>query len=144
MNNVNCVKLRLDHNNLMIIKSSMWTGLVALKWLDLSRNHIKSIEPLAFLELTKLEGLFLNYNKLTMLREDIFSPDYHPDKLTLHSNSLPQNDVRLCWIQDGEANGWIAGFTMDAGTSIRCDQHNETENTCCSTAGKLLNTLLSA
>ena len=139
MNNVNCVKLRLDHNNLVTIKQTMWTGLVSLKWLDLSRNHIKHIEPLAFTELTQLQGLFLSYNQLTTLTEDIFAPDYHPDLVTLHSNPLPEDDLILCWIQDGEEEGWISGFTLDASTTIQCDKegmHNKTGNACCLTTGR--------
>ena len=139
MNNVNCVKMRLDHNNLVTIKRSMWTGLVSLKWLDLSRNHIKHIEPLAFTELTELKGVYLSYNQLTTLREDIFALDYHPDLVTLHSNTLPQDDLRLCWIQDGKEEGWISGFTLDASTAFQCDKegmHNKTGNACCLTTGR--------
>ena len=54
----------------------MWTGLVSLKWLDLAKKHIKYIEPLTFVELTDLKGVYLSYNQLTMLREDIFAIDY--------------------------------------------------------------------
>ena len=125
--NVDCVKLRLDHNNLMTVKRSMLTGLVSLKWLDLAKNHIKYIEPLAFIELTQLKGLYLSYNQLTTLREDVFAPDYHLDKLTLHSNPLPPDDIRLCWIHQGVLEEWIAGFTLDKRTSKRCDEE-ETKN----------------
>ena len=143
MDNVNCVKLRLDHNNLVTIKRSMWTGLVSIKWLDLSRNHIKHIEPLAFTELTQLQGLFLSYNQLTTLTEDIFAIDYHPDLVTLHSNPLPEDDLRLCWIQDGKEKGWISGFTLDATAAIQCGKEeirNKTENTCCPTTGRSFHT----
>ena len=138
VNNVNCVKLRLDHYNLVTIKQSMWTGLVSLKWLDLAKNHINYIEPLAFTELTELKGVYLSYNQLTTLTEDIFAIDYHPDKLTLHSNPLSEDDVRLCWIHQGVLEEWISGFKLDGKTSIRCDEEeseNVTANTCCSTAG---------
>ena len=138
VDNVNCVKLRLDHNNLVTIKQSMLTGLVSLKWLDLSKNHLKYIEPLAFTELTDLKGVYLSYNQLTTLREDIFAPDYHPDKLTLHSIPLPEDDVRLCWIHQGVLEEWISGFKLDEKTSTRCgeeESENVTVNTCCSTAG---------
>ena len=140
VDNVNCVKLRLDHNNLVTIRPSMWTGLTSLKWLDLSRNHIKHIEPMTFTELTELKGLFLSYNQLTTLTEDIFATDYHPDRLTLYNNPLPQDDVGLCWILDGEEEGWISGFTLYT-NSINCNEegiHNRTESTCCSTAGREL------
>ena len=138
MNNVNCVKLRLDHNNLVKIKHSMWTGLVSLKWLDLSKNHITYVQDLAFTELTELKGVYLSYNHLTTLTEDIFAIDYHPDKLTLHSNPLPEDDVRLCWIHQGVLEEWISGFKLDGKTSIRCgeeESENVTGNTCCSTTG---------
>ena len=137
VDNVNCVKLRLDHNNLVTIKSSIWTGLVSLKWLDLSKNHIQHIESGAFTELTELKGLYLSYNQLTTLREDIFAIDYHPEKLTLHSNPLPHDDVTLCWIHQGVLEEWIAGFTLDEKTAMRCDQvDNNTGNTCCSSNGQ--------
>ena len=141
VNNVNCVKLRLDHNNLLTIKRSMWTGLVSLKWLDLAKNHINYIEPLAFVELTDLKGVYLSYNQLTTLREDIFAIGYHPDKLTLHSNSLPEDDVRLCWIHQGVLEEWISGFKLDEKTSIRCgkeESENVTGNTCCSNTGLVM------
>ena len=141
VDNVNCVKLRLDHNNLVTIKQSMLTRLVSLKWLDLSKNHLKYIEPLAFIELTELKGVYLSYNQLTTLSEDIFAIDYHPDKLTLHSNPLPENDMRLCWIHQGVLEEWIPGFKRDEKTSIRCgeeDSENVTGNTCCSTTGLVM------
>ena len=141
VDNVNCVKLRLDHNNLVTIKQSMLTGLFSLKWLDLSKNHLKYIEPLAFTELTDLKGVYLSYNQLTTLTEDIFAIDYHPDKLTLHSNPLPENDMRLCWIHQGVLDEWISGFKLDEKTSIRCgeeDSENLTGNTCCSTTGLVM------
>ena len=139
VDNVNCVKLRLDHNNLAIISPPMWTGLVSLKWLDLSKNHIQRIEPQAFTELTELKGLYLSYNQLTTLGKDVFTTDYHPEKLTLHSNPLARDDVTLCWIHQGVLEEWIAGFNLDEKTAIRCDEqeeNNRTGNTCCSSAGQ--------
>ena len=139
VDNVNCSKLRLDHNNLVTIRPPMWEGLVSLKWLDLSKNHIQHIEAQTFAELPELIGLYLSYNQLTTLREDVFAPDYHPAKLTLHSNHLPQDDVTLCWICQGVLEEWIAGFTLDEKAAIRCYEEeldNKTGNTCCSSAGQ--------
>ena len=103
----NCVQLRLDHNNLVRIKREMWTGLISLHWLNLSKNQIQHIEPESFIDLPELNGLYLSYNQLTTLSQDVFPANgSHPERLTLYGNPLQDHDdEELCWLHQGALAG---------------------------------------
>ena len=114
-----CVKLRLDFNELTEVRNDMWTGLVALEYLSLEHNDIGYIAPSAFADLPNLKGLYLHNNKLTTLPENIFTIKQMPqlEILTLHENSLKRNE--LSWLRELCEGGQIQEYTI-RGDDIRC------------------------
>ena len=58
--NFQCTKLRLDWNRLTEARKGMWKGLLALEWLSLEHNDIKSVQSSAFANLPNLKGLYLH------------------------------------------------------------------------------------
>ena len=138
----NCMQLRLDHNNLVRIKRKMWTGLISLLWLNLSKNQIQHIEPKSFIDLPELKGLYLSYNQLATLTQDVFPADgSHPERLTLHGNPMqPPNDKELCWLHQGELEGWISGIRLTTTTTVTCEtelvDNSTTVRTTCFTQGQ--------
>ena len=88
----------------------MWKGLDSLKELHLYHNLISHIEPSSFARLKELRGLYMERNKLTTLEQNVFD-DLVPNNLVLGINHNPlQCDSRMCWIKQGEEDGWIKLF----------------------------------
>jgi Leucine-rich repeat (LRR) protein len=54
--------LDLRKNNINILKSNIFEGLISLKKLDCSKNRIALIEDHCFVDLSKLEDLNLSFN----------------------------------------------------------------------------------
>ena len=97
----------------------MWKGLVALKYLSLEHNDIKSVHTSAFTDLSNLKGLYLHNNKLTTLPGNIFPPKQMPtlEILTLHENSLKRDE--LGWLRELCDDGQIEEYTI-RGDDIAC------------------------
>ena len=108
INNTICTTLRLEFNKLTTIKGNTWKGLKALKYLFLGSNNIGTVEMQGFGHLPRLEGLYLENNKLTYLSQDIFYPNQSTNlKLILYGNPFTKGDHGLCWILKGQTEGWI-------------------------------------
>ena len=108
-----CVILNLAANSLTGIEPESFTGLTHLERLNLVHNEITTIAPRAFAGLTSLEELALNTNQLTTLSQDVFDPRLYTEEhdqqgvyLGLSKNPLVF-DSSLCWIKEGELQGWI-------------------------------------
>ena len=108
-----CVILNLAANSLTGIKPESFTGLTHLERLNLVHNEITAIEPRAFAGLTSLVELALNTNQLTTLSQDVFDPRLYMEErdqqgvyLGLSKNPLVC-DSSLCWVKEGEVQGWI-------------------------------------
>lgn len=111
----NVEDLFLWANELSIISCDMFLGLESVKSLNLNNNDIRNIEPGAFANMKKLEGLYIPNNELTTVSFDMFgSNGRHPQKLEmlLHRNPL-HCDSKLCWLVEGERDGWL---TFDSHT----------------------------
>ena len=109
--------LSLEGNRLTEIRGDMWLGLQSLYALDLGRNNLKTIAPSGLANLPNIARLSLYQTGLRYLDENVFDPRDFPDsnghprriKLVLNGNSL-QCDQRLCWLKQGEKDGWITWF----------------------------------
>ena len=142
INNTICTTLRLEFNKLTTIRRNTWEGLKALKYLFLGGNNIGTVEMRGFSHLPKLQGLYLENNKLTYLHQDIFYPD-HPIrlKLMLFGNPFSKGDHGLCWIHSGQTEGWITKYSRLTTNieTLKCsaignqEMHNSTGSTTRST-----------
>ena len=111
---VNLQYLSRARNKLKEINGDMWQGLDSLKTLNLGSNNINWIEPHGFSNLPHLSILELQNNKLSTLTPDVFNPDDYPNsnghpkslELDISKNTL-HCDGDMCWIRQGELNGWI-------------------------------------
>ena len=106
-----CMKIKLDSNRLSLIKKGMFDGLKALEELSLTMNKITYIEPGSFQNLMQLRKLYLYSNELTTLEQNVFNLAYHPSDVTLllFHNPLRCNSS-LCWMKQGEQDGWISWY----------------------------------
>ncbi len=127
-----CVDLYLHYNNMKTIESGAFNGLVNLKNLYLSGNEIKEIRQDTFFGLTQCATLDLNNNKiheihshalegmkslseLELQRNSLSSVPWtifgkeHPKELELRldENPLICDSMTLCWLKQGENDGWI-------------------------------------
>ena len=101
----NCTWLDLPNNKLTEVKADMFRGLRSLTKLGLGHNHISYIEPGSFANLS-LTNLYLDSNRLStpLQRDDAFKS--HHLLLLLGDNPL-ECDCRMCWVKQGEREGWI-------------------------------------
>ena len=106
------VELSLGSNNLTILRSHSFTSLTELQLLYLWNNEIKKIEPNS-LPYNNLHTVILDNNQLSSLSWTIFGTE-HPSQLeiTLDHNPLVCNNQSLCWIAQGERQGWITWRTV--------------------------------
>ena len=117
--NSQCVKLRLDYNNLSEVRNDMWIGLISLQYLSLEHNDIEHVESSGFADLTNLKGLYLHFNKLKTLPGNVFPPKQMPvlEILTLHDNNLKHDE--LGWLRKLCDSGQIQQYTV-RGDDIKC------------------------
>ena len=100
----NLTYLGLYGNKLTHIRAATFEGMSELVEVGLGRNEISNIEPGSF---TNLLVLFVPANRLTTLERNIFGNE-HPTNLTLLISHNPlQCDNKMCWIKQGEEEGWL-------------------------------------
>ena len=109
--------LTLMDNFLSEIEADMWKGIKVLKRLDLTNNQITYIPDKSLPKLYRESGLHLERNNLTPLSLSILDPSHykqiggHPRKLYLNiRKNLLHCDRKLCWIKEGQEQGWISGW----------------------------------
>ena len=100
----NCVEQALSDNKLVRIRKDMFQGLGSLRKLKLGHNQISHIEYGSFASL-HLTHLYLASNHIPELEQgDVFKSRH----LTLLLANKPlQCDWKICWIKEGEGEGWI-------------------------------------
>ena len=102
-----CHNLDLYDNKLTQIREDMLVGMYSLKNLDLSGNEISHIESGSFTKTQQLQYVDLSSNKLSTIQQDMFSiPQQGQLTLLIEDNPL-QCDREVCWIKQGEQDGWI-------------------------------------
>ena len=102
-----CSKLDLNVNKLTQIRADMFPGMFSLRELDLRQNQISHIEYGSFTQTVKLQHLYLSSNRLRTIEQDMFFlPQQGEITLRIEDNPL-RCDSRLCWMKQGEDNGWI-------------------------------------
>ena len=92
---------------------------MSLRELDLRRNQIEEIEDGGFSYLPNLQILYLHANDLITTGIDVFNPDDYPDSdghprhliLSLSGNKF-ECDNRLCWLKQGQEDGWITWYDL--------------------------------
>ena len=85
----------------------MFVGMYSLTELELSRNQISHIEHESFTKTQQLRYVDLSSNELSIIQEDAFSiPKQGELALLIEDNPL-QCDREVCWIRQGEQDGWI-------------------------------------
>ena len=98
----------------------MFIGMYSLTELELSHNQISHIEHGSFTKTQQLQYLYLSSNKLRTLEQDMFSiPQQGEITILIEDNPL-QCDSRICWIKQGEQDGWIK-FSHKSGGSGKAD-----------------------
>ena len=124
------IELSLHGNKLTVLRSHTFSRLTKLRRLWLDRNDIKTIEPDCIFTNASTElTLKLHSNEFAYFPWTAFGKQ-HPLKLdlSLSSNPLVCN-ITLCWIKQGEQEGWIT-WTQDNGifwgyrgttAELRCD-----------------------
>ena len=115
-----CTKLYLN-DKLTQVKEDTFVGLFSLKVLDISRNQISHIEYGSFTKTSRLGHLYLSSNKLRTLEQDVFSIPQNGEITLLIENNPFQCDSRICWIKQGEEDGWII-FPEEWGKP-NCENH---------------------
>ncbi|XP_037550292.1 toll-like receptor 13 [Nematolebias whitei] len=80
--------LDLSKNHLISIEPSDFPKLPHLKWLTLKENHITHIGSFAFASLISLQKLTLNSNKLVKLVQNVFGGLGNLTELRLNTNSI--------------------------------------------------------
>ena len=108
----------LVYNNINIIKAGSLAELHSLQEVDFGMNSISIVEPGAFFNLSHLESLHLEQNKLTTFSSDVFDPDDVPNsngyppymELDLSGNPIKCNQ-NLYWLQQATEDGWLVWAT---------------------------------
>ena len=120
--------LELSWNNISVIISGSFQRLRSLQELYLSRNYISNMEQKSLSGLPQLNALHISGNSLLTLEKDIFYPedfpesDGHPSslELSLRYNSI-DCDRRMCWIKEGEQDGWLSWYINNRGKVYKPD-----------------------
>ena len=129
----NCTKLVLSNNRLTHLRGDMFRGMQSLRMLRLSHNRIHHIENGSFAEL-RLVVLTLHINYITKLEQsDVFRTEHL--LLLLGYNPL-QCDWRMCWIQQGEQDGWISLSKEAYGTPYCANYLDNNISSLCSVTGE--------
>ena len=102
-----CIQLWLKNNKLTQIRMGMFEGLESLEALILTDNFICAIEHGSFTNIKQLKRLFLNKNELIFLDKEIFQMPFQAKLTLLIANNSLQCNWRICWIKQGEQDGWI-------------------------------------
>ena len=102
-----CIHLWLKNNKLTKIKMGMFEGLDSLEALILTNNWINGIEHGSFTHTKQLRRLFLNKNELTFLDKEAFQIPFPTNLSLLIENNRFQCNQKMCWIKQGEQDGWI-------------------------------------
>ena len=82
--------INFSFNQLSILDSNIFHGLIYLKQLDLSNNSLESIEHSLFLKSTVLECIDLSHNNLNKIDLDAFVGLFHLKNLKLNNNKITQ------------------------------------------------------
>ena len=102
-----CIQLWLKNNKLTQIRMGMFEGLDSLEALILTDNFVCAIEHGSFTNIKHLTRLFLNKNELIFLDKEVFQMPFQTNLTLLLANNNLQCNWRMCWIKQGEQNGWI-------------------------------------
>ncbi len=101
-------KLSLSDNEIQVIGHDIFVGLTECTELLLNKNKISTIESGALQGMKSLIWLDLAENLLTTLPWTIFGLG-HPAGITLSLSDNPMqcNSTSLCYIKNGEQQGWL-------------------------------------
>ena len=98
----------------------MWIGLQSLEDLNLAYNQITDIQRHGISHMPQLRTLHLYFNRLRILRADMFNPDkFHSRtyKLALYLANNPfQCNSDLCWLKEA----WESGLVSLTELAVRC------------------------
>ncbi len=138
--------LDLDNNKLSEIEPGTFNGLISLKRLNLRDNKLSEIEPGTFSQLPALIALYLFNNKLTALPWTVFTNGTgnitRPAGLLLELSDNPlQCDTSLCWVKQGEQDGWLTWGWSRHGDPDCSDYAGPTWEVC-SIQGKFFNNIM--
>ena len=120
----NLESLILFANDIKTVNDTMLEGLTSLKDLNLNDNDLNFIAPGTFSNLPNLESLAIPNNELTTVSLDMFRSIGHPAKLELliHANPF-YCDERLCWLKEGEKEGWLDYDSRTQRYAPSCSNH---------------------
>ena len=108
--------LYLGGNLLTEIHCNMWMGMNILRHLAIGNNKLVHIANKGLPKLAAESSLYLENNNLSTLSLGIFNPSiggHHPQRLDLSIEQNPLHcDHRLCWLKEGEQEGWITYESM--------------------------------
>lgn len=89
--------LELHSNQIEVVPSNVFAEAPQLDQIDLSKNHLTTVEDFAFNGLDKLESLFLYNNSLSILKRNTFAGASNLEGLNIESNQIET-------IEDGAFN----------------------------------------
>ena len=119
-------RLEIQSNNLSSIEDNTFLNLNKLEALFLLNNNLKTLSSSVFCGLTSLNALHLELNHLSTLPADVFSHLPRPLilGLTFHPNDTLYNllkcDSQLCWLKQEELQGNITWKTWFVVSKPRC------------------------
>ena len=87
----------------------------SLTELKLSQNQISHIQHESFTKTQQLKYIDLSSNELSTIYQNIFSIPQQGELTLLIENNPLQCDSGMCWIKQGEQDGWIT-FSPDSGS----------------------------
>ena len=105
-------RIALNMNNISSVNGGVFTGLLNLKILDLDDNSIAELRSDSFRGIDTLTQIWLFNNKLSTFESSVFTGLPRPLQLTLGRNPDLQCDTRLCWLKEGEKEGWITWISF--------------------------------
>ncbi|XP_072043156.1 uncharacterized protein [Amphiura filiformis] len=85
-------KLDISKNSLIELTAGVFDGLSHVYWLDASRNQLKTLDKDVFKDLLTLEFVYLQNNRITQLDTDIFKHASRLQDIDLSSNELKTLD----------------------------------------------------
>ncbi|XP_071961144.1 uncharacterized protein [Antedon mediterranea] len=85
-------ELIISHNSLRFVTSSAWTGLIALRILNISSNHLVKLYADSFKGLRYVVTLDLSHNSLNTIQNKAFSSLVRLEVLKLNDNQLTKID----------------------------------------------------
>ncbi|MDR2191095.1 MAG: leucine-rich repeat domain-containing protein [Candidatus Peribacteria bacterium] len=121
----NLQALELNTNQLTSIDETMFSGLVQLSELNVSRNQIRTIAPNAFIHQTKLGNLHLEANSLTTITKEHLQGMPNLTYLGLDRNNLFSLDADLFDYQTSQSFGVdLWGNCLDTSTTFTTSRVN--------------------